>query len=135
MLAYGATELVAEKRREFADRNPRAGCTTRTALVLPGGNTRTVLNHPPFPLTFVRGEGATLTDADGHEYIDLLGDYTAGLFGHSDRGVLDAVDDAMRTIASVGGVHPNESAARPADVRPLRVSIGCASPTPAPRRT
>jgi glutamate-1-semialdehyde 2,1-aminomutase len=62
--------------------------------VLPGGHTRTVLSHPPFPLTFVRGEGAMLTDADGHDYVDLLGDYTAGLLGHSERRVLDAVHAA-----------------------------------------
>ena len=65
--------------------------------------------HQPFPLTFVRGEGATLTDADGHEYIDLLGDYTAGLLGHSERRVLDAVDTALRTNVSVGGIHPPEA--------------------------
>ena len=77
--------------------------------VLPGGHTRTVLTHPPFPLTFVRGEGATLTDADGHTYIDLLGDYTAGLLGHSERRVIDAVDDALNNNVSVGGIHPAEA--------------------------
>src|SRR5439155_27389590 len=76
---------------------------------LPGGHTRTILNHEPFPLTFVKGEGAVLTDADGHEHVDLLGDYTAGLMGHGERRVLDAVHEAMKTLASVGGVHPYES--------------------------
>ena len=61
------------------------------------------------PAEFVRGEGAALTDADGHEYIDLLGDYTAGLFGHGERRVLDAVNSALRGLASVGGVHPREA--------------------------
>ena len=50
-----------------------------------------------------------LVDADGHEYVDLLGDYTAGLFGHGERRVLDAVDRALRELASVGGVHPRET--------------------------
>ena len=104
-----ATELVGEKRREFAARNPQsARLHDEARLVLPGGHTRTILNHEPFPLTFVRGEGAVLFDADGHEYVDLLGDYTAGLFGHGERRVLDAVDSAMREIASVGGIHPYE---------------------------
>ena len=69
-----------------------------------------MLAHEPFALTFVRGEGAVLTDADGHEYVDLLGDYTAGLLGHSERRVLDAAHEAMATLWSVGGVHPHESA-------------------------
>ena len=77
--------------------------------MLPGGHTRTVLTHAPFPLTFVRGQGATLTDADGHTYIDMLGDYTAGLLGHSEHRVLDAVFAALRTNMSVGGVHPAEA--------------------------
>ena len=69
-----------------------------------------MLAHEPFALTFVRGEGAVLTDADGQEYVDLLGDYTAGLLGHSERRVLDAAHEAMATLWSVGGVHPHESA-------------------------
>ena len=76
---------------------------------MPGGHTRTVLTHAPFPLNFVAGEGATLTDVDGHEYIDLLGDYTAGLLGHSERRVIDGVTVAINTNVSVGGVHPAEA--------------------------
>ncbi len=108
-VASSAAELVAEKRRAFAARNPEsARLHDQARVVLPGGHTRTILSHEPFPLTFVRGEGAVLTDADGHEYVDLLGDYTAGLFGHGERRVLDAVDSAMRELASVGGIHPYE---------------------------
>ena len=108
MLA-SAAELVAEQRRLFAARNPEsARLHDEARLVLPGGHTRTILDHEPFPLTLVRGEGAVLTDVDGHEYVDLLGDYTAGLFGHGERRVLDAVDSAMRELASVGGIHRYE---------------------------
>ncbi len=108
-VASSAAELVAQKRRAFAARNPEsARLHDQARVVLPGGHTRTILSHEPFPLTFVRGEGAVLTDADGHEYVDLLGDYTAGLFGHGERRVLDAVDSAMRELASVGGIHPYE---------------------------
>jgi glutamate-1-semialdehyde 2,1-aminomutase len=95
---------------EYADRNPRSRALYEEARqVLPGGHTRTVLSHRPFPLTFVSGEGATLTDADGHTYIDLLGDYTAGLLGHSERRVIDAVKAALDTNVSVGGIHPAEA--------------------------
>jgi glutamate-1-semialdehyde 2,1-aminomutase len=101
--------LVAEERQAFAARNPESSRLHEEARrFLPGGQTRTILAHEPFPLTFVHGDGALLTDADGHEYIDLLGDYTAGLLGHGERLVLDAVEKAMRELASVGGVHPHE---------------------------
>ncbi len=106
----GAVELLERARREFADRNPESGrLHAEASKVLPGGHTRTVLAHEPFALTFVRGEGAVLTDADGHEYVDLLGDYTAGLLGHSDRRVLDAAHLAMAELASVGGLHAHEA--------------------------
>ena len=103
-------ELVAEARRAFAARNPESARLHEEARrVLPGGHTRASIAHEPFPLTFVRGEGSVLTDADGHEYVDLLGDFTAGLFGHSETRIFDAVQHAMRTLASVGGVHPHEA--------------------------
>ena len=56
---------VDRARERFADRNPQSRLAYESAReVLPGGHTRTVLTHAPFPLTFVSGEGATLTDAD-----------------------------------------------------------------------
>lgn len=101
--------LVERARQQFSDRNPNSRLAfERAKRVLPGGHTRTVLTHPPFPLTFVAGEAATLTDTDGHTYIDMLGDYTAGLLGHSEHRVTDAVSSALRTNASVGGIHPAE---------------------------
>jgi len=105
----GLDALVAEARRAFAARNPESARLHEEARrVLPGGHTRTILSHEPFPLTFVRGDGALLTDADGHEYVDLLGDYTAGLFGHGERRVLGAVHEAMAELSSAGAVHPYE---------------------------
>ena len=61
----------------------------------PAGNTRTTIHQPPFPLTIVRGDGARLIDADGHEYIDFLGEYTAGLYGHSSAVIVDAIRSAL----------------------------------------
>lgn len=108
-LRFGEAD-VATARRNFADRNPASHRQYDEARRhLPGGHTRTVLTHPPFPLTFVSGQGATLRDADGHTYIDLLGDYTAGLFGHSERRVLDPVTEALANNVSVGGIHPAEA--------------------------
>ncbi len=96
-------------RRDTADRNPESRAQhERARAVLPGGTTRTILHHAPFPLTFVKGDGGTLTDADGHTYVDLVGDYTAGLLGHSEKRVHAAVADALASNTSVGGVHPAE---------------------------
>lgn len=101
---------VTQARRDFADRNPGSRRHYDEARqFMPGGHTRTVLTHAPFPLAFASGSGATLIDVDGHSYIDLLGDYTAGLLGHSERRVLDPVMTALKNNVSVGGVHPAEA--------------------------
>ena len=101
--------VVERMRRDTADRNPASRAEhERARAVLPGGSTRTILHHAPFPLTFFSGEGGNLTDADGHTYVDLVGDYTAGLLGHSEKRVHAAVAEALATNTSVGGVHPAE---------------------------
>jgi glutamate-1-semialdehyde 2,1-aminomutase len=108
-LALDVAARVAEERRAFAERNPEsARLHEERRRFMPGGHTRTILHHEPFALTFAHGEGAVLTDVDGHEYVDLLGDYTAGLFGHGERRVLDAVHAAMGELAAVGGLHRHE---------------------------
>ena len=99
---------IAQARREFEERNPESRRSTRSRQGASGGHTRTVLAHEPFALTFVRSDGAVLTDADGHEYVDLLGDYTAGLLEQRGR-VLDAARHAMTALWSVGGLHPHEA--------------------------
>ena len=63
----------------------------RAGAVLPGGNTRSVLHFDPFPLAFERGEGAHLWSLDGDRYTDFLGEFTAGLYGHSHPVILDAI--------------------------------------------
>ena len=61
------------------------------AELMPGGNTRSVLFQAPFPLTMVRGEGCWLWDADGHRLLDALGEFTAGLYGHSAAPIREAI--------------------------------------------
>ena len=62
---------------------------------LPGGNTRSVLFFKPFPFVVARSEGCRIHDVDGNEYVDFLGEYTAGLFGHSDPIIKSAIISAV----------------------------------------
>ena len=81
------------------------GSISAHASVLPGGNTRSVLFYTPFPTAMVRGEGCFLEDVDGHRYVDFCGEYTAGLFGHSEpriQAALHAAIDRGLNLASVG---------------------------------
>jgi glutamate-1-semialdehyde 2,1-aminomutase len=87
---------LAEAREAYAARNPASlAAHAEAAGSLPGGNTRSVLFHAPFPLLMARGEGCRLWDADGHRYVDLLCEYTAGLYGHSNPVIRAALDRAL----------------------------------------
>jgi glutamate-1-semialdehyde 2,1-aminomutase len=70
---------------------------------LPGGNTRTVLFSQPFPLAITSGAGNTLTSADRHNYIDFLGEFSAGLFGHSNALITEAVTNTLTGGWNFGG--------------------------------
>ena len=88
---------VTAARMQFSQRNPRSReWAEEAARFLPGGNTRTSLWYPPFPLYMARGVGSRMTDADGHDYLDFLGDFTAGIYGHSPQVVRDAITGALQ---------------------------------------
>jgi glutamate-1-semialdehyde 2,1-aminomutase len=95
---------VDEARALYAARRPRTSALhDRAQAFLPGGNTRSVLYHRPFPLRIARAWEAVLEDADGHEYVDLLGEYSAGLYGHSHPVVIKAMAAALHEGISRGG--------------------------------
>ena len=95
---------LAEARERFVASNPASlAAHVQASAVLPGGNTRTVLFHKPFPLAMARGAGCRLWDADGHEYVDMLGEYTAGLYGHSNPLIRAAIDTALDGGWNLGG--------------------------------
>jgi glutamate-1-semialdehyde 2,1-aminomutase len=82
--------------RRYVERNPESRrLHEERARFMPGGNTRSVLHVAPFPLTIVRADGARIWDADGHEYLDFLGEYTAGLYGHSNPAIQAAIREAL----------------------------------------
>jgi glutamate-1-semialdehyde 2,1-aminomutase len=96
-------DALDEAQRRYVERNPESRrLHLERARVMPGGNTRTIIHLEPFPLTIVRAEGARVTDADGHTYVDFLGEYTAGLYGHSHPRVLDAIRRALDDGLSFG---------------------------------
>ena len=88
---------LADAMARFRARNPASEKLMLEASdVLPAGNTRSVLFHAPFPLYMARGEGCTLWDADGHRYLDALGEFTAGIYGHSNPLIQQAIVAALQ---------------------------------------
>ncbi|MCW1935017.1 aspartate aminotransferase family protein [Pararhodobacter zhoushanensis] len=80
---------------KFTAKNPQsAAALERARAVLPGGNTRSSLWSAPFPLCIASGEGCRIRDVDGNTYVDFLGEFTAGIFGHSSPILARALADA-----------------------------------------
>lgn len=52
------------------------------------------------PLAIVRGEGATVWDLEGNEYIDCVGGQGSANLGHGNRSVADALARQALTLAS-----------------------------------
>src|SRR5262245_57233743 len=92
-LADAALEKALRKAKDrYIAANPKSRASfTEACGSMPGGNTRSVLFYSPFPVTIVRGEGCRLWDLDGHVYRDFLGEYTAGLYGHSHPAIARAI--------------------------------------------
>jgi len=90
------TAALAEAEEAYRASNPKSLARHLDACaVMPGGNTRSVIHVDPFPLTIVRGEGARLWDLDGHEYVDFLSEFTAGIYGHSHPAIRGAIEAAL----------------------------------------
>jgi glutamate-1-semialdehyde 2,1-aminomutase len=111
ILRNDTLDLALEAARaRYVAVHPRSAVQYATAeAAMPGGNTRSVLFYEPFPLAIARGKGAFLWDADGHQYIDFLGEFTAGLYGHSNPVIREAVVTALDGGINFGGHNLLES--------------------------
>ena len=102
-------DALAAARQRYVEANPTsAEWAQRASNVLPGGNTRSVLHFDPFPFRVASAQAQYLVDVDGHRYVDLLGNYTAGLLGHSPEPVRAAAHAAIDRGWALGAVHPAE---------------------------
>ena len=100
---------IENARSRYASANPLSQAADKNAeRYFPGGNTRTVLHYHPFPLTMVEGDGAEVTDLDGHRYVDFVGEYSAALFGHSDDVIKSAIHEALDKGVAMGAPTPYE---------------------------
>jgi len=101
---------IAEAHAGYAAMRPRsAQLHTEALATLPGGNTRSNLFYRPFPTAMAGGEGCHVTDVDGRTYLDLCGEYTAGLFGHSCPGIQAALHAAIDQGIGLAAVGENEA--------------------------
>jgi len=103
------SDAVAQAHARYADRRPNSAAQAAAAArVLPSGSTRSVLDFAPFPFRVARAYDCWLEDVDGHQYLDLLGDYTAGLLGHNPPAIRAAVESVLERGWSMGAIASDE---------------------------
>src|SRR4051812_1754703 len=90
---------------DTTDAPASAALFARASKVIPGGVNspvrafRSVGGTPRF---MVSGRGACVTDADGREYVDLVGSWGPMILGHAHPSVLEAVRSAVDKGLSFG---------------------------------
>src|SRR5215218_8365684 len=113
--------VEAEVIADYRASSPRSAALHEAARrVMPGGDTRTVAFHAPYPLVITQGRGCRVQDADGRTYVDLLNNYTSLIHGHAHPAVVAAVSERL----PFGTVFPapNEAQTRLAQIIVDRVA-------------
>jgi glutamate-1-semialdehyde 2,1-aminomutase len=114
-------EIEADVLADYRASSPRSAALHAAARrVMPGGDTRTIAFHAPYPLSVAHGEGCRIQDADGRTYIDLLNNYTSLIHGHGHPAVVAAVAEHLPNGTAFPA--PNEAQTRLAEIIADRVA-------------
>ena len=115
------SEVEADVIADYRASSPRSAALHEEARrVMPGGDTRTVAFHAPYPLVITGGQGCRIHDADGRTYIDLLNNYTSLIHGHAHPAIVAAVSERLPHGTAFPA--PNEAQTRLAEIIVDRVA-------------
>ena len=92
----------------------------RASQVMPGGDTRTIAFHQPYPLDVQEGRGCIFIDADGNELYDFVNNYTSLIHGHGHPDVARAVQ--AQVGLGTAFPNPNRAQTRLAEIMTERVA-------------
>jgi glutamate-1-semialdehyde 2,1-aminomutase len=82
--------------KKFRKRTPRsAEISQRAAQVIPGGEVRSAVYHPPYSVVIDHGSGARVWDIDGNDYLDVNFNYACLVHGHAYPPVVEAAVKAV----------------------------------------
>lgn len=99
----------------YPDTNSRSfQLLQRGSRVIPGGNTRSAVFYPPFPLYMASGHGCHVVDVDGVERLDFVNCNSAAIHGHAHPRVVEAVTRQVQTLMAAG--MPTEGEVRLAEL-------------------
>ena len=74
----------------------------RARRLMPGGVSSPVRAYQPYPSFMVKGDGSSIFDVDGNEYLDFSMGFEPLILGHSDPDVLAALHRQVSMAALLG---------------------------------
>lgn len=81
----------------YEEQTPRSRALhERATAVMPGGDTRSVTYHRPYPSFVTEAKDAWLETADSERLVDFLNNYTQSVLGHAPDAVIDAICERIR---------------------------------------
>lgn len=97
-LSARAAEIGEAEQARLLARTRRSEEWYQRALAsLPLGVPSSFQAGDPYPIYIERGEGVTVWDVDGNDYLDFHGGFGVGVCGHAHPKIVEAVDRAVRT--------------------------------------
>ena len=91
----------------------------RALRVLPGGNSRTTVFFPPYPIYADRAQGSRIWDVDGVERVDFINNYSSLIHGHNHPEIIAAIAAQAQKLLSVA--LPTEAEVRLAEILTARL--------------
>src|SRR5262245_29370156 len=91
-----AAEAREAIERAYRARTPKSAALHSDAVrVFPGGVTRSVTFHSPYPVYVDEGCGCRIRDVDGNDYLDCLGNFGAMIHGHAHPAIVGAIREQV----------------------------------------
>jgi glutamate-1-semialdehyde 2,1-aminomutase len=68
---------------------------------MPGGNSRTTVYFPPYPIYAARALGSRVWDVDGVERLDFINNYSSLIHGHNHPKIVEAIIAQAQRLLSI----------------------------------
>src|SRR5665647_700335 len=72
------------------------------------GNNVIMKTYKRFPMVFEKGQGCTLTDNNGKEYLDFVAGIAVNALGHCHPGLMDAMKTQMEKLVHISNLYWSE---------------------------
>lgn len=96
--------------KQYLERTPKSReAFERAKLILPGGSTREVIFHRPYPIYLDRSRGCHVWDLDGHMILDFVNNFLSLILGHAYPKIVEVICAQARNGTAYSSPTENEA--------------------------